>query len=86
VDYWLVDPHSDAKIRRVSGQKHPRPHGTMYRKEVFLKEGVYESTPHAWSVERFQQRVAEKYRIGYLPIPFYRFQQDAGERADGAAG
>jgi glycosyltransferase involved in cell wall biosynthesis len=86
VDYWLVDPRSDAKIRRVSGQTHPRPHGTLYRKEVFLKEGLYESTPHAWSVESFQQRVADKYRIGHLPIPFYRCQQDAEERADCAAG
>ena len=77
VDYWLVDPQSDVKTVRVSGHEHPRPHGTMYRKEVFLKEGLYQSTPHAWSLEMFQQRVADKYRIGHLPIPFYRCQQDA---------
>lgn len=76
VDAWLVDPRSDTKIRRVSGCDHLHHYGTMYRKEVFLKEGLYASTSHAWSVDRFQQQVAEKYRIGHLPIPFYRYQHD----------
>ena len=76
VDSWVVDQRSDAKIKRVSGPDHASPYGAMYRKEVFIKEGAYEPKPHGWFAEGCDRRLVEKYRIGHLPIPFYRYQQE----------
>ena len=74
VDYWLMDEGSEAKLTRVSGLEHP--YGTMYRKEIWVKEGLYEVPPQGRIVDALHQRLAMTYTIGHLPIPFYRFQQE----------
>jgi len=48
----------------------------MYRKEVFVKEGLYDSADDHWSPEAMRQRLATHYRVGHIPIPFYRYQRD----------
>lgn len=74
VDYWLVEPDSDSKIQRVSAKEKPCPYGTMYRKEILVREGLYEPARGQWDMEKLQQDLAKKYRIGHIPIPFYRYQ------------
>lgn len=76
VDYWLVEPGSDSKVKRLSGLASPCPYGTMYRKEVLLKEGLYGPHPRGWSPPMLQKRLAETHQIGHLAIPFYRYQRD----------
>ena len=74
VDYWLVEPDSDSKVQRVSSKEKPCPYGTMYRKEILVREGLYEPARSPWDVEKLQAELAKKYRIGHIPIPFYRYQ------------
>ena len=74
VDYWLVEPDSDSKVQRVSALEKPCPYGTMVRKEVLIKEGLYEPGRKEWDAEKLQKEMAKKYRIGHIPIPFYRYQ------------
>ena len=74
VDYWLVEPGSDSKTRRVSALEKPCPYGTMYRKEILVKEGLYQAGRNRWDAEGVQKELAQKYRIGHIPIPFYRYQ------------
>lgn len=75
VDYWLVAPGSDAKVQRVSATASPCPYGTMYRKEPLLQAGLYGAVADEWPPEQLYARVANRGRIGHLPIPFYRYQQ-----------
>lgn len=67
VDYFLVAPDSDLKTERVSALKQPCPYGTMYRKEVLLREGLGGAG---------LETLAGKYKVGHLPIPFYRYQTE----------
>lgn len=76
VDYCLVAPGSDSKLSRVSGLEFQSVYGTMYRKEVFVREGLYGPESQRWAAESVQTQLAKKYRIGHIPIPFYRFQQE----------
>jgi len=76
VDYWMVEPDSDYKVKRVSALETPCPYGTMYRKEVLVKEGLYEPARNRWDAENLQKGLAKKYRIGHIPIPFYRYQME----------
>lgn len=78
-DYWLVDPDTDTKLHRVSGLEFASPFGVMLRKEVFVREGLYEISarrhPHL-----LQADWMGKYPLGHISIPFYRYHQDAGAR------
>lgn len=77
VDTCLVEPGTDSKIKRVSIPEFPCYEGTMLRKEVFVKEGLYTSQPLDPSLESMHRGMREKYRIGHIPIPFYRYQLEA---------
>ena len=74
VDFCRVEPGTDSKLNRVSGLPSPHLYGTMFRKEVFIKEGLYETDDDRWAPERLHPRLLEKCRIGHIPIPFYRYQ------------
>ncbi len=82
VDYWLVDQGTDTKLRRVSGQEFLTPFGTMYRKEVFVREGLYEASYGGRTLPLLQSDSLRKYPTGHINIPFYRYQQDAGRLAE----
>lgn len=81
VDYCLVAPGSDTKVARVAGTEFQSVYGTMYRKEVFVREGLYETRDERWVLESLQAQLAKKYCIGHIPIPFYRFQQEESGNA-----
>ncbi len=78
-DYWLVDPDTDAKLHRISGLEFANPFGVMFRKEVFVREGLYEigarQHPHLLQAEWMG-----RYPLGHLSLPFYRYHQDARTR------
>lgn len=78
-DYWLVDPDTDTKLHRVSGLEFASLFGVMFRKEVFVREGLYEAAsrqhPHL-----LQADWLKKYPLGHLAMPFYRYHQDAQAR------
>ena len=76
VDYWMVEPGSDSKTRRVSAIEKPCPYGLMVRKEILVKEGLYETGRSRWDTEQIQAEMAKKYRVGHIPIPFYRYQME----------
>ena len=78
-DYWLVDPQTDAKLHRVPGTELSTPFGVMLRKEVFVREGLYEAGPRRPS-HLLQADWLRNYPIGHISIPFYRYHQDAGMR------
>ena len=79
-DFCLVEPGSDSKVSRVSKLSFPNPFGTMFRKEVFIKEGLYEAEDTRWEPETLGAHLSQKYRIGHIPIPFYRYQQEASPK------
>lgn len=81
VDYWMVDPETDTKVKRMSAPQFPCPYGIMYRKEVFVREGLYESSGRHWTLDQLQEQLTKKYRIGHLDIPFYRLRQDLKDPA-----
>lgn len=74
VDACLVEPGSESKGRRVGGEGFGHLFGTMLRKEAFVKEGLYEAEDGRWEPETLHARLKSKYKIGHIPIPFYRHQ------------
>ena len=78
-DYWLVDPEADTKLHRVPGTELPTPFGIMFRKEVFVREGLYEAGSGHPS-HLLEPKWMANYPVGHISIPFYRYHQDAGVR------
>jgi len=76
VDYFLVQPGSESKVKRISGLESPCWYGIMFRKEVFTREGLYQSSGEDHTQETLGKKLLQEYRIGHIPIPFYRYQQD----------
>ena len=80
-DYWLVDPETDTKLKRVSGPEFSIPFGIMLRKELFVREGLYELAGGARIPRLLSGEWQTKYPIGHLTIPFYRYHQDTAPAA-----
>lgn len=78
-DYWLVDPETDTKLHRVSGTDFSSPFGVMFRKEVFVREGLYEAGAGQPS-HLLEPGWMGHYPVGHISIPFYRYHQDAEVR------
>lgn len=76
VDYMLVEPDSDVKSERVNALEKPCPYGTMYRKEVLVREGLYDPAKKQGTGKGIEGILAGKYKIGHIPIPFYRYQKE----------
>ena len=76
VDYFLVERDSDVKKERINALEKPCPYGTMYRKEVLVREGLYNPAKTKGTGAGIESLFSGKYRIGHIPIPFYRYQKE----------
>ena len=78
-DTCLVEPGSDSKVRRVSPTEFPCFYGILWRKEVLVQEGLYEPGSRPATLEALAETLSKKSQVGYIPIPFYRYQMDTKE-------
>lgn len=77
VDFWMVEADSDSKVRRITQLSEPSPYGILYRKELLVKAGLFDANQKQWAPEQLAQTLTLESQIGHIPIPFYRFQQNA---------
>ena len=72
-DYVLVDQHEDL-IERKYAEKDNISCGKMYRKDLFLQLGGYNSDARHREEEELRKRLSDFYKIHYLKMPFYRYR------------
>ena len=75
VDYMLVTSEGDKKTSLVSAVDEPISCGIMYRKDILVREGLYNPKYRHREERELRLRLNEKYKIGNIPIPFYRYRQ-----------
>ena len=72
-DYYHVD-EKEEKIKKLSAKKLPIACGIMYRKKDLIKLGGYNPNFKHREEEELRVRLDNKYKIGYLEIPLYRYR------------
>ena len=72
-DYWIVDEYEN-KIERKCAKEKNISCGIMYRRDLFLELGGYNSKMRHREEEELRKRLGEKYCIDYLKIPLYRYR------------
>tara|TARA_Y100000310_G_scaffold213595_2_gene214541 strand:+ start:3852 stop:4484 length:633 start_codon:yes stop_codon:yes gene_type:complete len=72
-DYWLVDDYEN-KIERKYAKRDNISCGIMYRRDLLLKLGGYNSDMRHKEEEELRKRLGDKYKIHHLEIPFYRYR------------
>jgi glycosyltransferase involved in cell wall biosynthesis len=72
-DYIMVDEYEN-KIERKYADSDPISCGIMYRKDLFLEMGGYNSNMRHREEEELRKRLGDKYKIHHLKIPFYRYR------------
>jgi glycosyltransferase involved in cell wall biosynthesis len=71
-DYVEVDEH-ESHIGRKKAEAHPIACGIMFRKESLIDIGLYDETMLMCEDEEIRQRFEQKYLIGYVHLPLYRY-------------
>ena len=72
-DYWMTDEYEN-KIERKYAKKKNISCGIMYRRDLLLELGGYNSNMRHREEEELRKRLGEKYNIHHLEIPFYRYR------------
>jgi len=72
-DYVLVDRHENI-IERKYAEKDNISCGIMYRRDLLLQMGGYNSNMRHREEEELRKRLDEFYKIHHLRIPFYRYR------------
>ena len=72
-DYILVDNHENTLKRKYS-EKDNISCGIMYRRDLLLQMGGYNSNMRHREEEELRNRLEKYYKIHYLQIPFYRYR------------
>lgn len=72
-DYVLINDYEE-KTERVYSDKKPISCGIMYRKDLFIKAGMYNPAMRHREEEELRKRLGEEYTIDRLHIPFYRYR------------
>ncbi len=72
-DYVLVDNHEEI-IERKCSKKNNISCGIMYRKDLLLQVGGYNSSMRHKEEEDLRKRLGDFYKIHHLKIPFYRYR------------
>jgi glycosyltransferase involved in cell wall biosynthesis len=71
-DYMLVDEH-EGHGSRMSAKEHPIACGIMFRKDHLIAIGLYDESMLLCEDEELRARFEERYKIGHIPIPYYRY-------------
>ena len=72
-DYVLVDGHENV-IERKYAEKDGISCGIMYRRDLLLEMGGYNSKMRHREEEELRKRLGDFYNIHHLKIPFYRYR------------
>jgi len=72
-DYIKVNNYEE-KLKRYYADKDNISCGIMYRKDLFIDLGGYNSDMRHKEEEEIRKRLGDKYKIHYLNIPFYRYR------------
>jgi len=84
VDYATVESIGDSKIGVHSAIDEPISCGIMYRKDIFLREGLYNPDFRHREEMELRMRLSERYEIGNIPIPLYRYRQHETNKSKSA--
>jgi glycosyltransferase involved in cell wall biosynthesis len=71
-DYVEIDEH-ESHIGRRKAENHPIACGIMFRKESLIDIGLYDEKMLMCEDEEMRQRFEQKYLIGYVHLPLYRY-------------
>ena len=72
-DYWLTDEYEN-KIKRKHAKEKNISCGIMYRRDLLLELGGYNTDMRHREEEELRKRLGDKYKIHHLEIPFYRYR------------
>ena len=72
-DYIIVD-NMENKIERKYAEKNNISCGIMYRKDLLLKMGGYNSEFRHREEEELRKRLDQNYKIHHLQMPLYRYR------------
>ena len=78
-DYVLVDDHEEV-LERKHADKDNISCGIMYRKDLILELGGYNSEMRHREEEELRKRIGEFYKVHYLKIPFYRYRMHGNNK------
>jgi len=73
-DYTLVDDH-EQKIARKYAKIDPVSCGIMYRKQLLMASGGYNSDFRHREEEELRKRIGDFYNVHHLGISFYRYRR-----------
>ena len=72
-DYYYV-ANSGKKLSRVNYTSKPISCAIMYRRKKLLRLGIYDNNLKHREEEELRARLGDKYKIGYLNLPLYRYR------------
>lgn len=78
-DYFMVDDFGN-KIERRYAETAPISCGIMYRTDLIMRLGLYNSEFRHREEEELRARLAQKYAIHHLCIPLYRYRMHSSNK------
>lgn len=76
-DYVYVDDNEN-HISRISGVTRPIACGIMFRKDALIAAGLYDEEMRMCEEEELRARFLERYHIGHVELPLYRYRLHEG--------
>ena len=76
-DYLLVDEF-EHQLSRMSAKTYPIACGIMFRKDYLIAIGLYDERMLVCEDEELRARFEQKYTIGHMPLPYYRYTRHDG--------
>jgi glycosyltransferase involved in cell wall biosynthesis len=78
-DYVLVD-EAENKIGRKRPDEEPIACGILYRKDLLVKQGLYDETFRHCEEEELRARLGTQYRVERLGLPLYRYRMHGSNK------
>ena len=78
-DYWLVDDNEN-KIERKYASVDNVSCGILYRKDLLIELGGYNSKMRHREEEELRKRLGTNYKVHNLQIPFYRYRMHSNNK------
>jgi glycosyltransferase involved in cell wall biosynthesis len=76
-DYYVVDT-LERNLERRSAEKEPLACGILFRKDLLVQIGLYDPRMRACEDQDLRARFSEKFKIGYITLPLYRYTRHDG--------